>query len=221
MTLFGFDEESAKRIGQTVRLVEGDRTRRANAGADIGRGGLGVRCMLANIGTNAWSQNSSAVVNIYTGAPNTTYFAETVVAHNYTRDIAADQTSDGWVLVSNNGYGWLLQDAADDDFRIARNTEPWAVDSSAAIEFVNSRYSNATTTAYNNFCSIGVGGEVGVSLDVDGVWQLVSWETGEDCGTQVVDVIIYFDDETCAVSKTVVTATQKFLTLTYPYTTCS
>lgn len=224
MPVYGFDESSAKRIGETVRLVEGSRVRpRSASPGEVGRAAVGVRCMLGSIGTASWAKSSEATVTLYSGEPGNEQTVETVTAFNYSSDIPSDETGGGWVVVSNNGYGWLLVDGDDNDnnFRTATNASAWAKDSSATITFTNPRYSSATATAYNYFCSIGGGGDVAVCRDEDGVWNLVEWEMVESCATQIVDVQLYLDETNCNILKTLVTATQRFVVLSYPYTTCS
>lgn len=109
MPLYGFDEESVRRIGETVRLVESGRSKGRKDGTDKSpRGAVGVRCMIGKIGTAAWSKASSATITIYAGEPGSESSAETAVAHNYFASISTSSSTARWVAVSNNGYGWLL-----------------------------------------------------------------------------------------------------------------
>jgi len=107
--LYAFDEESAKRIGHTVRLVEGSLTGKRTPGAPPNpRGGSGVRCMIGTISTAAWDKTTAATVTIYGGEPGSESSVETVSAHNYFADISTSANTARWVAVSNNGFGWLL-----------------------------------------------------------------------------------------------------------------
>lgn len=109
MPIYGFDEESAGRIGHTVRLVESQRvTPRSLQGGYANRGSSGVRCMLGAIGTAAWSKESSSTITVYSGEPGSEVTAGTVAAYNYFADISTSTNTARWVSVSNNGYGWLL-----------------------------------------------------------------------------------------------------------------
>jgi len=108
--IYGFDEESAGRIGHTVRLVESSRTGKRELGVGNARSGAaaGVRCMLGAIGTAAWSKESSSTITVYSGEPGSEVTAGTVAAYNYFADISTSTNTARWVSVSNNGYGWLL-----------------------------------------------------------------------------------------------------------------
>lgn len=109
MPVYGFDANSAKRIGETVRLVEGSRVRpRSASPGEVGRAAVGVRCMLGTIGTAAWSKTTSSTVTIYAGEPGSESSTETVTAYNYFADISTSSNTARWVSVSNNGFGWLL-----------------------------------------------------------------------------------------------------------------
>jgi len=109
MPVYGFDEESAKRIGQTVRLVEGGRViDRKSAGQKQHAASGGVRCMLGTISTAAWSKTTSATVTVFSGEPGSESSAETISAHNYFADISTSANTARWVALSNNGYGWML-----------------------------------------------------------------------------------------------------------------
>ena len=109
MPIYGFDEESAKRIGETVRLVEGSRTgTRGAGGPKTGRAAVGVRCMVGTIGTAAWASDSTASVTIYSGDPGSESSAGTVVARNYFSGISTSASTARWVAISNNGFGWVL-----------------------------------------------------------------------------------------------------------------
>jgi hypothetical protein len=107
--IYGFDEESAKRIGETVRLVEGSRTgTRGAGGPKTGRAAVGVRCMLGTMGTAAWSKTTAATVTLYSGEPGSEASVNTMTAYNYFADIGTSSNTARWVSVSNNGFGWLL-----------------------------------------------------------------------------------------------------------------
>ena len=109
MPLYGFDEESARRIGHAVRLVEGGKTPSRGAGGQRQYvSGGGVRCMLGTISTAAWSKESSSTITVYSGEPGSEASVETVAAYNYFADISTSTNTARWVSVSNNGYGWLL-----------------------------------------------------------------------------------------------------------------
>jgi hypothetical protein len=107
--IYGFDEESAGRIGHTVRLVESQRvTPRSLQGGHAYRGSSGVRCMLGTIGTAAWGAGSSGTVTLYSGQPGSEASAGTLTAYNYVADIPESTTSGRYVAISNNGYGWVV-----------------------------------------------------------------------------------------------------------------
>lgn len=109
MPIYGFDADSAKRIGQTVRLVEGGRTPKHEAsGAKTPRAAVGVRCMLGTISTAAWGKGSSGTVTLYSGEPGSESSVETLTAYNYVSDIPESTTSGRYVALSNNGYGWVV-----------------------------------------------------------------------------------------------------------------
>jgi hypothetical protein len=81
MPVYGFDSNSAKRIGETVRLVEGRRVgQRKASGGDVGRAAVGVRCMLGTMTTAAWNKESSSTVTLYAGEPGSESSTETVTA---------------------------------------------------------------------------------------------------------------------------------------------
>ena len=114
-----------------------------------------------------------------------------------------------------------IPQAGDSDiFRIAAFTGSWNVDSTATIEFIDPVHSNATATAINYFCGIA-GGEVGVAKNASNVWHLVSWEMQEVCTTRVIDIEVELNTANCEIYRTLVTSTQKFLRLTFPFATCS
>jgi len=114
-----------------------------------------------------------------------------------------------------------IPQAGDSDiFRIAAFTGSWNVDSTATIEFIDPVHSNATATAVNYFCGIA-GGEVGVAKNASNVWHLVSWEMQEVCTTRIIDIEVELNTTNCVITRTLVTATQKFLRLTFPFATCS
>lgn len=109
MPVYGFDENSAKRIGETVRLVEGRRVgTRSASPAGIGRAPVGVRCMLGTMGTAAWSKGSAQTITLYSGEPGSEASVQTLTAYNYVADIPSNTTSGRYVAVSNNGYGWVV-----------------------------------------------------------------------------------------------------------------
>ena len=112
------------------------------------------------------------------------------------------------------------QGVVGDIFRTARFTGSWSVDSTATVEFTNSTFTPQTATAINLFCGIA-GGDVGVARDVEDVWHLISWEMQEVCTTRIIDIEIELNTANCEIYRTLVTATQKFLRLTFPFATCS
>lgn len=108
MPVYGFDADSAKRIGETVRLVEGRRTGTRKASpSEVGRAAVGVRCMLGTIGTAAWSKGSSSTVTLYSGEPGSESSTETMTAYNYVADIPESTASSRYVVLGNNGFGWV------------------------------------------------------------------------------------------------------------------
>ena len=112
------------------------------------------------------------------------------------------------------------QGGVGDIFRTARFTGSWSVDSTATVEFTNSTFTPQTATAINLFCGIA-GGDVGVARDVEDVWHLISWEMQEVCTTRIIDIELDLNTANCEIYRTLVTATQKFLRLTFPFATCS
>jgi len=114
----------------------------------------------------------------------------------------------------------VAQAGDSDIFRIAAFTGTWNVDSTATIEFIDPVHSNATATAINYFCGIA-GGEVGVAKNASNVWHLISWEMQEVCTTRVIDIEVQLNTANCEIYRTLVTSTQKFLRLTFPFATCS
>ena len=107
-----------------------------------------------------------------------------------------------------------------DIFRTARFTGSWSVDSTATVEFTNSTFTPQTATAINLFCGIA-GGDVGVAKDIENVWHLISWEMQEVCTTRIIDIELDLNTANCEIYRTLVTAEQKFLRLTFPFATCS
>jgi hypothetical protein len=107
-----------------------------------------------------------------------------------------------------------------DIFRTARFTGSWSVDSTATVEFTNSTFTPQTATAINLFCGIA-DGDVGVAKDIENVWHLISWEMQEVCTTRIIDIELDLNTANCEIYRTLVTATQKFLRLTFPFATCS
>jgi hypothetical protein len=118
----------------------------------------------------------------------------------------------------DNGHGQAVSDS--DIFRTARFTGSWSVDSTATVEFTNSTFTPQTATAINLFCGIA-GGDVGVAKDIENVWHLISWEMQEVCTTRIIDIELDLNTANCEIYRTLVTATQKFLRLTFPFATCS
>lgn len=109
MPVYGFNENDAKRIGQTVRLVEGQRVgTRSYGDAERSRGSVGVRCMLGKVGSAAWNKAASATVTLWAGEPGSESSVETVSVRNYFANISTSSSTARWVAVSNNGFGWLL-----------------------------------------------------------------------------------------------------------------
>jgi hypothetical protein len=108
--IYGFDQNGAKRIGETVRLVESRRVGTRSAGpAQVGRGSTGVRCMLGTMGTAAWSKDVRGKQSHCTQASLAVKRAcNTLTAYNYFADIGTSSNTARWVSVSNNGFGWLL-----------------------------------------------------------------------------------------------------------------
>ena len=107
-----------------------------------------------------------------------------------------------------------------DLFRMAAFTGSWTIEDTKTIEFIDPVHSNATATAVNYFCSLG-GGKVGVAKNASNVWHLISWEMQEVCTTRVIDIEVQLNTANCEIYRTLVTSTQKFLRLTFPFATCS
>lgn len=111
-----------------------------------------------------------------------------------------------------------------DVFRMATFTGDssggWPKDSTTTITFSDPIYGGQTATAKNYFCSIG-GGDVGVARTVSNVWHLVSWEMESVCDTKIEDITIDLNTANCAITKTLHTTTVQYLTLSFPYVTCS
>ena len=110
--------------------------------------------------------------------------------------------------------------SAGDIFRMAAFTGTWSVDTAKTIQFTDPIYSGATATAFNYFCGIA-GGDIGVARNASNVWHLISWEMQEVCTTRIIDVEVELNTANCEIYRTLVTSTQKFLRLTFPFATCS
>jgi hypothetical protein len=114
-----------------------------------------------------------------------------------------------------------------DVFRLATfdgdSSDGWAVFNEATITFTNPIYNGQTAVAKNYFCSIGGGGEaeVGVARDISNVWHLISWPMGQACDTKLDDITIALNTANCVITKTLHTSTVTYLSLTFPYVTCS
>lgn len=109
MAVYGFDQASAQRIGDAVRRVEGRRVGSREAlPSEVGRNAVGVRCMLGQISTAAWGKGSSQPVTIYSGEPGSEASVQTLSAYNYVSDIPASTTSGRYVVLGNNGFGWIV-----------------------------------------------------------------------------------------------------------------
>jgi len=107
---YGFDEQSVKRIGKTVRLSEKFPQKVSLGGPDRSGANPGVRIMLGQrTATSSWAKFSSAVISVYGGEPNTngvpTNSVGTVAAWNVIVDVDAN-TATRWVTLSNNGFAW-------------------------------------------------------------------------------------------------------------------
>lgn len=112
MTAYGFSEDDAKRIGKSVRLTERLLGKDDLSGVQSERGGIGVRVMLGQHNSAAWTKHTPKTITIYGGYPTTadsrpTQSAYTVAAHNVFVDITTGATA-RWVAVSCNGFGWYL-----------------------------------------------------------------------------------------------------------------
>lgn len=105
-------------------------------------------------------------------------------------------------------------------FRTATFSGDWHVDTTTTITFTNVTVTPQTATARNIFCGIA-DGDVGVCQDELKEWYLVSWEMQEICTTRIIDIQLQLDTANCVILKTLVTATQKFMRLTFPFATCS
>ena len=109
MAVYGFDQASAQRIGDAIRRVEGRRVgSREVLPSEVGRNAVGVRCMVGQISTAAWSKENSGTVTLYSGQPGSESSVETLSAYNYFADIPTSTNTARWVAVSNNGFGWIL-----------------------------------------------------------------------------------------------------------------
>jgi hypothetical protein len=113
VSTYGFNERDAKRIGKMVRQSERMPPKIKLGGPQRGGANPGVRIMLGTIGTAAWDKQTSKIVTVYAGEPNTagipTNNAGTVVAWNIMADMSSVATSvatSQWVIMSNNGFGW-------------------------------------------------------------------------------------------------------------------
>ena len=111
-----------------------------------------------------------------------------------------------------------------DTFRMATFTGDssggWPVGNTAVVTFSDPVWGGATATAKNYFCSIG-GGDVGLCRNASNVWHLVSWEMQQLCDIKVDDVSISLNTANCAIEKTIHTSTVSYLSLSFPYVTCS
>ena len=137
MPVYGFDANSAKRIGETVRLVEGRRVGTRNAyGGEVGRAAVGVRCMLGTIGTAAWSKGSSSTLTLCSGEPGSESSTETMTAYNYVAGIPESTASSRYVVLGNNGFGWVAiesESSASVSISTAQATYVVGVDVSASL----------------------------------------------------------------------------------------
>jgi hypothetical protein len=107
-----------------------------------------------------------------------------------------------------------------DIFRTARFTGSWSVDSTATVEFTNSTFTPQTATAINLFCGIADWRRWRCQR-YRKRWHLISWEMQEVCTTRIIDIELDLNTANCEIYRTLVTATQKFLRLTFPFATCS
>ena len=114
MATYGFDEQSVKRIGKTVRLSEKFPQKVTLGGPDRSGANPGVRIMLAERNTTAeWTKGTTNTVTVYGGPPGgngrPTNAAGTVTCWNILATIDANPTATTaarWVQVSNNGFAW-------------------------------------------------------------------------------------------------------------------
>lgn len=101
MSVYGFDETDAKRIGKVVRLVERDPTKIRLGGPDRDGAAPGVRLMLGKAGGTV-EPYATQVVTVYSGE-SLTATAVTVIARNTLYPLVDTQAT---ACISNNGFGW-------------------------------------------------------------------------------------------------------------------
>ena len=106
MTVFGFNETDAKRIGRVVRLVERRGPDVELSGAQNNEVSRGVRLLLAkHESTNGWGKETTATVTVFNGDPIES--AMTLVAHNqFLTFSTSTQCTQQWVALGHNGWGW-------------------------------------------------------------------------------------------------------------------
>lgn len=164
-----------------------------------------------------WPKDTTATLTWTYGGTLTA----TMTAQNLFRTVPCGTVTVG--RVANDWY--LLEGQEDPPFRIATFTGDssggWAKGTTTTINFSEPLCDGLTSvTAVNHFCSVG-GGDVGVSRDEDSKWYLVTWEMDQVCDTKIEDITLALNTATCAILKTIHTATVQYMQMTYPYVTCT
>lgn len=107
MATYGFNEDDAKRIGRTVRLVE-----RFPEKISLGMMGAegaapGVRLLIGQLAASSWPTATTANITIYNGEAGSVATALTLVAYNHFLKIASQTNcTNRWVALGHNGYQW-------------------------------------------------------------------------------------------------------------------
>lgn len=115
MTVYGFNQDDAKRIGRVVRLVEADPTKVRLSGSGGDGAAPGVRLLIGKVAASSWATATTALVTIYNGDPGSVVSAATVVAYNHFVKFSADSNcTNRWVSLGHNGFGWHPVDSVSD-----------------------------------------------------------------------------------------------------------
>lgn len=115
MATYGFNEDDAKRIGRTVRLVE-----RFPEKISLGMMGAegaapGVRLLIGQLAASSWPTATTANITIHNGEVGSVATALTLVAYNhYVKFPANSACSNYWVALGHNGFQWQPIEFASD-----------------------------------------------------------------------------------------------------------
>lgn len=115
MATYGFNEDDAKRIGRTVRLVE-----RYPEKISLGMMGAegaapGVRLLIGQLAASSWPTATTANITIYNGEAGNLATALTIAAYNHFVKFPADTAcTNYWVALGHNGFQWQPVEFASD-----------------------------------------------------------------------------------------------------------